>query len=160
MPSVCLNRRYIILLTQIALNQSTIRQYTKNIIKRWLHNPGPVICFSLFCLGLYLSEPHFGYLQIGIRDGYLYILNGVAALVTFAFCRILIFPFLFWKYSSYLDISVTELPLRIPLICTLGSIILVCIFSYWLYKMSSMAKMELHWKSPHRTSRKNLISCR
>ncbi|XP_056263060.1 ceramide synthase-like isoform X2 [Pseudoliparis swirei] len=58
-------------------------------------------------------------------------LNGLLLLFTFFFCRVLLFPYLYFIYSRYASVPVYRLPLVAPWQCTLGASLLWPLQLYW-----------------------------
>ncbi|XP_026537993.1 protein FAM57B [Notechis scutatus] len=57
--------------------------------------------------------------------------NGMAMLVTFFFCRILLFPYMYWVYGQYAGLPFYRVPFSIPAEYNLGSAILMAPQIYW-----------------------------
>lgn len=73
--------------------------------------------------------------HLNMKDGLLYILNGVAMLVTFLCCRVLLFPYLYSWYGAAMGLTWGEVLGLIPWYyhaCVLG---LVLPQLYWFSKM-------------------------
>ncbi|XP_036623054.1 TLC domain-containing protein 3A [Trichosurus vulpecula] len=60
-----------------------------------------------------------------------YKLNGILTLVTFFFCRILIFPFMYWSYGQQNGLHLLQTPFRIPFFCNVINAILISPQLYW-----------------------------
>ena len=69
--------------------------------------------------------------QVGIKDGYLFLVNGVLFLVIFLLCRVLSVPFMFLRYSYHADIRFAHVPLNIPYKCTLTCLSFFLLQFYW-----------------------------
>jgi len=78
--------------------------------------------------------------EISATDGLLYVLNGVAMLVVFFFCRVCLFPFMFYSYSQYADISVFLVPFKIPKKCVCSCAFMFALQFYWFLLMVKGAK--------------------
>uniref|UniRef100_A0A670YRA8 TLC domain-containing protein n=1 Tax=Pseudonaja textilis TaxID=8673 RepID=A0A670YRA8_PSETE len=57
--------------------------------------------------------------------------NGMAMLVTFFCCRILLFPYMYWVYGQYAGLPFYRVPFFIPAEYNLGSVILMAPQIYW-----------------------------
>jgi len=68
---------------------------------------------------------------VGYDSGLLYITNGLLFIITFFIGRILMTPFLFYKYCDYKNISLMEVPHSLPWCCTAGSVASILLNSYW-----------------------------
>ena len=89
-----------------------------------------------------LSNYHHCYVfffQLGQEQSFLYMVNGIVMIVTFALCRVFIFPLLYFVYGLHAGIPFAQVPYNIPLICNLGSVFLGGIQVYWLYGMVMVA---------------------
>ena len=60
------------------------------------------------------------YLQLGHKSTLMYNLNGAVMTLAFFCCRILIFPFMFYRYAVYANLAVCQVPFRLPYICTVS----------------------------------------
>ncbi|XP_041053926.1 ceramide synthase-like isoform X1 [Carcharodon carcharias] len=93
--------------------------------------------FFLGCLFLAeLSTPFVSFAKLLSRfrkqNTLLYKINGAIILVIFFFCRILVFPYMYWAYGKQYGIPAHRVPFHIPLHCTLGNAILMAPQVYWL----------------------------
>uniref|UniRef100_A0A8C3VS95 TLC domain containing 3A n=1 Tax=Catagonus wagneri TaxID=51154 RepID=A0A8C3VS95_9CETA len=61
----------------------------------------------------------------------LYKLNGVLTLTTFFFCRILLFPFMYWSYGRQQGLSLLQVPPKIPFYCNVANAFLIAPQIYW-----------------------------
>ncbi|XP_078080942.1 ceramide synthase-like [Mustelus asterias] len=107
--------------------------------------------FFLGCLFLAeLSTPFVSLAKILSRfrkqNTLLYKINGAFVLLTFFFCRILVFPFMYWAYGRQYGIPAHQVPFRIPFHCTLSNALLMAPQVYWLTLIARKAgrsiKME------------------
>lgn len=69
--------------------------------------------------------------QLGMRKSVLYIGNGVLLATMFLFCRVLIYPYMYWCYSKYANIPFLETPFKIPLFCNTFCFFLLSVQVYW-----------------------------
>ncbi|CAL4172912.1 unnamed protein product, partial [Meganyctiphanes norvegica] len=58
--------------------------------------------------------------RLGLKNSRLYLLNGIAMIVTFALCRILVFPYMYLAYGDQYNLDVMGVIRKIPLHCNLG----------------------------------------
>lgn len=92
--------------------------------------------FFLACV--YLNEMSTPFLSVkaildklGMRKSTLYVTNGVLLATVFLFCRVLVYPYMYWCYSRYAGISILSTPLRIPVFCNTFCFFLFSIQVYW-----------------------------
>jgi len=78
--------------------------------------------------------------EVGIKDGKMFIVNGLLFLVTFLLCRVLSVPFMFLRYSYYADIPVTQVPLKIPYKCTFTCLSFFLLQFYWFILICRVIK--------------------
>ncbi|XP_038670354.1 ceramide synthase-like [Scyliorhinus canicula] len=93
--------------------------------------------FFLGCLLLAeLSTPFVSLAKIlgrfGKQNTLLYKVNGAIVLLTFFFCRILVFPFMYWAYGKQYGIPAHRVPFHIPFHCTVCNALLMAPQVYWL----------------------------
>ncbi|XP_068601488.1 TLC domain-containing protein 3A-like [Brachionichthys hirsutus] len=70
-------------------------------------------------------------IQLGLDDTRLYRINGVLALLAFFMCRIVIFPFMYWKYGQQFGIPLHRVAFHLPLQCNLGNLVILAPQIYW-----------------------------
>ncbi|XP_029014208.1 ceramide synthase-like [Betta splendens] len=70
-------------------------------------------------------------IQYKKQNTVLHKVNGVLMLLTFFSCRVLLFPYLYYAYSSYASIPVYAVPLVAPWQCNLGAALLWPLQLYW-----------------------------
>lgn len=73
----------------------------------------------------------FLFLQLKQQHTLLYKVNGILTLTTFLFCRILLFPFMYWSYGQQKGLSLLRVPFNIPLHCNMANAILISPQLYW-----------------------------
>ncbi|XP_069134936.1 TLC domain-containing protein 3A-like [Argopecten irradians] len=73
--------------------------------------------------------------QLKMKHTILYVVVGIAMVITFFVSRILIFPYLYWQYAIYKDISTWRVPFLIPLKCSAGCALILCLQVYWMSMM-------------------------
>lgn len=66
-----------------------------------------------------------------MRKSALYVANGVLLATVFLFCRVLIYPYMYWCYSKYASISFLHTPFRIPIFCNTFCLVLFSTQVYW-----------------------------
>lgn len=76
------------------------------------------------CLGKVL-------IQYRKQDTLLHKVNGCVMLLTFFFCRVLLFPYLFYTYSRFASIPLSSVPFVAPWQCNLGAALLWPLQVYW-----------------------------
>lgn len=70
-------------------------------------------------------------IQLKQQHTLLYKVNGILTLTTFLFCRILLFPFMYWSYAQHKGISLLRVPFNIPLHCNVANAVLISPQLYW-----------------------------
>ncbi|XP_047613178.1 TLC domain-containing protein 3A isoform X1 [Phacochoerus africanus] len=70
-------------------------------------------------------------IQLKQQHTLLYKVNGILTLTTFFFCRILLFPFMYWSYGQQQGLSLLQVPSRIPFYCNVANAFLVAPQIYW-----------------------------
>ncbi|RVE64667.1 hypothetical protein OJAV_G00128280 [Oryzias javanicus] len=70
-------------------------------------------------------------IQLRLEDTTLHRINGLMVLLTFFVCRILLFPFMYWKYSRQLEVSLSAVAFHMPLHCNLGNLLILAPQIYW-----------------------------
>jgi len=73
--------------------------------------------------------------HLNMKDGLLYILNGLAMLVSFLCCRVLLFPYLYSWYARAMGLSLLEVIVAIPWFYHACVLALVLPQLYWFSKM-------------------------
>ncbi|XP_060068690.1 TLC domain-containing protein 3A-like [Ylistrum balloti] len=73
--------------------------------------------------------------QLHQKHTVLYVIVGIAMMITFFVSRILVFPYLYWHYAVYKNIPTWRVPFVIPLKCSIGCAFILCIQLYWMSKM-------------------------
>ena len=65
----------------------------------------------------------------------MYVVNGILMLVSFFFCRVMLFPVLFWWYSSLTGLSLVTTFLSLPMWVHVGTLGLWFPQLLWFHKM-------------------------
>ncbi|XP_034275538.1 ceramide synthase isoform X1 [Pantherophis guttatus] len=113
---------------------TAIRAYLhKELLMLWRQGKGD---FFLGCMLMAeLSTPFvcLGKVLILYKQQHtlLHKVNGMAMLVTFFFCRILLFPYMYWVYGQHVGLPFYRVPFSIPAEYNLGSAILMAPQIYW-----------------------------
>jgi len=120
---------------------------------------GDFFCGCIFSLEFSTPFISFGkiFIQLGLQDGLLHVINGVIVLLSFFICRILIFPYMYWMYGLKYDIPLHKAPFNVPVLCNLGCLTLLAPQLYWfsllcrkayrLYQRQMEVKVEVTDKS-------------
>ncbi|XP_078607424.1 TLC domain-containing protein 3A-like [Branchiostoma floridae x Branchiostoma japonicum] len=74
-------------------------------------------------------------LRFQMENSFVYILNGVFAIVAFFICRIAIFPILYAVYGDKYGLSTLQVPFAIPLKCNIGCAVILGFQIYWFAQM-------------------------
>ncbi|KAL8566220.1 hypothetical protein ACOMHN_063110 [Nucella lapillus] len=69
--------------------------------------------------------------QLQLKDTKLFFVNGLCLLATFLCSRILVFPYLYWRYAVHAGIGLLEVPMSIPIKCNFGCLIILAPQVYW-----------------------------
>jgi hypothetical protein len=70
-----------------------------------------------------------------MKHTWYYIAAGLSMIVSFLVSRVLVFPFLYWRYAVYAGLSLEQVPLWIPLKCNIGCLVILLPQLYWLFLM-------------------------
>lgn len=70
-------------------------------------------------------------IQLKQQHTLLYKVNGILTLTTFFFCRILLFPFMYWSFGQEKGLSFFQVPLHIPFACNVANAFLIAPQLYW-----------------------------
>lgn len=73
--------------------------------------------------------------RFGLKESKWYVLNGIAMIVSFALCRIMVFPFMYITYGNTYKLHVLDVTRRIPLHCNLGCLLVLLPQIHWLRLM-------------------------
>lgn len=69
--------------------------------------------------------------QLSLQDLWLHKLNGGMVLLTFFFCRIALFPYMYWMYGQHYSIPLYSVPFHLPLSANLGNSCILAPQVYW-----------------------------
>lgn len=69
--------------------------------------------------------------QFEMRKSILYVTNGVLLATMFLFCRVLVYPYMYWCYAQYANIPFLQTPLKVPLFCNSFCFLLFSVQLYW-----------------------------
>lgn len=96
-------------------------------------------CIYSFIYMMEFSTPFVslrGILSIlGLKDNRIYVFNGIAMLITFFICRIIMWPYVFHWYSLVINKPFMQSILELPKGCKIGILILFLPQIYWFYLM-------------------------
>ncbi|XP_056314643.1 ceramide synthase [Danio aesculapii] len=70
-------------------------------------------------------------IQLGLQDCWLHKFNGGMVLLSFFMCRIALFPYMYWAYSSHYGIPLYSVPFHLPLATNVGSVCILAPQVYW-----------------------------
>lgn len=93
-------------------------------------------------------------LQLQMKHTWYYIAVGLLMIGSFLVSRVLVFPFLYWRYAVYAGLPLAQVPVHIPLKCNLGCLLILVPQLYWLFLMVRGAskvfykiylKSKQHW---------------
>ncbi|XP_074552508.1 TLC domain containing 3Ba [Halichoeres trimaculatus] len=99
----------------------------------WRQGKGDYFQGLLFLAELSTPSVCLGKVLIQYRKQHtlLHKVNGCLMLLTFFFCRVLLFPYLFYAYSRFASIPLYSVPLVAPWQCNLGAALLWPLQLYW-----------------------------
>ncbi|XP_008304066.1 protein FAM57A-like isoform X1 [Stegastes partitus] len=72
-------------------------------------------------------------IQLGLDNTKLHKINGLIVLLSFFTCRILVFPFMYWRYGLQVGIPLHRVAFHLPLQCNLGNLVVLAPQIYWFY---------------------------
>ncbi|CAL8360329.1 unnamed protein product [Merluccius merluccius] len=70
-------------------------------------------------------------IQLGLENSKLHWINGVMVLASFFTCRILLFPYMYWRYGRQFNIPLHSVPFHLPLHCNVGNLSILAPQVYW-----------------------------
>ncbi|XP_028319586.1 protein FAM57A-like isoform X1 [Gouania willdenowi] len=79
-------------------------------------------------------------IQLGLENTRLFRVNGIVVLLTFFICRVLLFPFMYWRYGQQFGIPVHRVPFHLPLQCNVGNLVILAPQIYWFMLLLRKAK--------------------
>lgn len=106
-----------------------------------------------YCVSIDLRSM-FLVLQLQMKHTWYYIAVGLLMIGSFLVSRVLVFPFLYWRYAVYAGLPLGQVPVHIPLKCNLGCLLILVPQLYWLFLMVRGAskvfykiylKSKQHW---------------
>ena len=71
------------------------------------------------------------FFQLGKKKSLVYVVNGILLATVFLFCRVLVYPYMYWCYSKYSSVPFLKTPFRIPLFCNAFCFVLMSLQVYW-----------------------------
>ncbi|KAK2556219.1 Ceramide synthase [Acropora cervicornis] len=69
--------------------------------------------------------------ELEMRKSTLYLTNGVLLASVFLFCRVLIYPYMYWCYSRYAGVPFLSTPFNVPKFCNTFCLFLFSVQVYW-----------------------------
>ncbi|KAK7088613.1 ceramide synthase-like [Littorina saxatilis] len=73
--------------------------------------------------------------QLNMQKTVYYIIVGLLMLTSFFAVRVLVFPYLYWRYAVHAGISILDVPTRIPIKCNLVCLMILLPQLYWFWLM-------------------------
>lgn len=73
--------------------------------------------------------------RTGLKETRWYVLNGVTMIISFAICRVLVFPYMYLAYGAQYNIGILDVVRKIPLYCNVGSLMVLLPQIHWLRLM-------------------------
>jgi len=71
--------------------------------------------------------------KLNKKNTLLYAINGLTLAVVFFSCRVLVYPYLYWRYAHYSNLSYLQVPFSIPFCCNFACFILMSLQLNWSY---------------------------
>jgi len=96
--------------------------------------------------------------HLNMKKSMVYVINGLMMLISFFLCRVMIFPVLYWWYSTVLDISLLSTIQSIPLWVNLATLGLWLPQLIWFYKMLKGSLKVIKDRQKHISSKTEEIS--
>ncbi|XP_019716898.1 protein FAM57B-like [Hippocampus comes] len=84
--------------------------------------------------------------QVGLENTRLHKINSILVLITFVMCRILIFPYMYWKYGRDFGIPLHKVPSHLPWHCNAGNLAILVPQVYWFYLQLKKAQRVFRHK--------------
>ncbi|XP_003726116.1 TLC domain-containing protein 3A [Strongylocentrotus purpuratus] len=81
-------------------------------------------------------------IKLDMGDTLLYRVNSITYLVSFFFCRVLLFPFLYWAYANNKGLSIYDTFSTMRAICHVGCAALLAMQIMWFYKFLKVVLRE------------------
>lgn len=79
-------------------------------------------------------------IQRGLDSSLWHRLNGLAVLLTFFSCRILLFPFMYWSYGRQTGVPLHRVPFHLPPHCNLGNAVILAPQVHWFILLLKKAR--------------------
>ncbi|KAJ9581266.1 hypothetical protein L9F63_023538, partial [Diploptera punctata] len=96
-------------------------------------------CIFGFVYLMELSTPFVSFRgilsRLKMKSSQLYIMNGLVMLVTFFFCRVVMFPYVCYLYSQLVGLPYLEAVMSLPIGCKIGITVLMLPQLYWFSLM-------------------------
>ncbi|XP_005109713.1 TLC domain-containing protein 3A [Aplysia californica] len=74
-------------------------------------------------------------IQMGLKSSRSYFVTSLLMVVFFFFCRLAVFPYLYFRYSLYADIPFLRVPYHIPIKCNVSCFLILAPQVYWFALM-------------------------
>uniref|UniRef100_A0A1A9W178 TLC domain-containing protein n=1 Tax=Glossina brevipalpis TaxID=37001 RepID=A0A1A9W178_9MUSC len=72
---------------------------------------------------------------LGLKETRIYIINGLIMLLSFFICRVLMWPYVMWRYSLEIELNVWQAICGLPMGCIIGILVLFLPQLYWFFLM-------------------------
>ncbi|XP_005186060.1 uncharacterized protein LOC101894046 isoform X1 [Musca domestica] len=76
---------------------------------------------------------------LGLKETRSYIINGLVMLFSFFVCRVLMWPYVMWRYSVEINATFWQALINLPIGCIFGILVLFLPQIYWFFLMSKGA---------------------
>ena len=73
--------------------------------------------------------------QLELKRTPYYVAAGLLMLASFFWSRLLVFPYLYWRYARHAGLTVGGVPAAIPLKCNVGCALILLPQLYWFWLM-------------------------
>uniref|UniRef100_A0A1B0A1X5 TLC domain-containing protein n=1 Tax=Glossina pallidipes TaxID=7398 RepID=A0A1B0A1X5_GLOPL len=72
---------------------------------------------------------------LGLKETRIYIINGLIMLLSFFICRVLMWPYVMWRYSLEIKLNIWQAIYGLPAGCIIGILVLFLPQLYWFFLM-------------------------
>ncbi|XP_013104752.1 uncharacterized protein LOC106085189 [Stomoxys calcitrans] len=76
---------------------------------------------------------------LGLKETRTYIINGLVMLFSFFVCRVIMWPYVMWRYSVEINVTFLQAIVGLPIGCIFGILVLFLPQLYWFFLMSKGA---------------------
>jgi hypothetical protein len=106
------------------------------LIVFWRRGLGDFFVGCIFCaeLSTVFLSLNMILKHLQMQESLWYVISGLLLMLTFFLCRILVFPFMYWRYGKYTGrLKMWEVPGQIPWFCSVGCGSILLLQLYWFH---------------------------